>query len=126
MINQSTEEFYTNLENQFPKVKDLELLNGIDIEEDGFENCGLMTSLAKTLTQYAKENDNKNVSKFLNMVEEAFETANDTIQNYLYTDFLVTIMEQKKEERELIKSLMGSKTKLRYKKLRTFYRELDK
>jgi hypothetical protein len=70
-----------------------------------------MTLLAIKLTLFAQGGKHEEAVKFLNYVENAFQIADDTVTNYLYTDFLVTIMEQKKEQREYLKSIMGIKTK---------------
>ncbi|WP_158976901.1 hypothetical protein [Cellulophaga sp. L1A9] len=125
MAKQTAFEFYTALENQFPKVKQLYLLKDIDLDEDGFENCGIMTKLAKQLTQFVQDGECEEAIQFMNAVENAFEIAESTVTNYLYTDFLVTIMEQKKEPKEYLKSIMGLKTKEHYQNLFAFYRELD-
>ncbi len=125
MKKQTALEFYTALEIQFPKIEKLQALKGIDLEKEGFENSGIMTKLAKELTQFVIDGELQDVIQFMNNVEEAFDYAEDTVTNYLYTDFLVTIMEQKKKPREYLKSIMGIKTKEHYKNLFSFYRELD-
>ncbi len=52
MAKQTAFEFYASLEKQFPKIKKLQILKGIDLKEDGFENSGIMTKLAEELTQF--------------------------------------------------------------------------
>ena len=118
--------FYTSLEKEFPRIQKLQLLKGIDIEEDEWEHSGIMTKLSKELAQFVADREFKEAEKFMFMVEGAFHNSENTITNYLYTDFLVTIMELKTEQREYIKSIMGIKTKENYKNLFAFYRELDK
>ncbi|WP_117883744.1 DUF7674 family protein [Aureibaculum luteum] len=125
MTKQTAFDFYTSLEKQFPKIKKLQILKGIDLEEDGFENSGIMTKLAEELTQFVLDGELQEAIQFMNNVEEAFNSSEDTVTNYLYTDFLVTIMEQKKKPREYLKSIMGIKTKEHYKNLFSFYREID-
>lgn len=125
MAKQTALEFYMSLEKQFPEIQKLRILEGIDIEVEGWENSGIMTKLAQVLTQLLVDGYSDEAEKFMSIMEEAFYSAENTVKNYLYTDFLVTIMEQKKEQREYIKSIMGKKTKELYKSLFSFYRELD-
>ena len=125
MAKQTAFEFYTTLEKQFLRIQKLRILKGIDIEEEAWENSGIMTKLANELAQFVVDGEIKEAEKFMNLVEEAYYNADDTVTNYLYTDFLVTIMEQKKKPREYLKSIMGIKTKEHYKNLFSFYRELD-
>jgi hypothetical protein len=96
MTKKTEKEFYLNLEKRFKKVQDLQILKEIDIENEGWENSGIMTKLAIQLTQYLTDGELKDAVDFMETIERALENANDTVTNYIYTDFLVTIMEQKK------------------------------
>lgn len=116
-------QFYRMLEYEFQSIQKLDLLQGINIEEEGWENSDIMTKLARELTKIVHDGELKIAFHFMNKVEEAFQYGGDTLINYLYPDFLVTIMEQEKEPREYLKSLMGALTKQHYKKLLHFYRE---
>jgi len=108
---QTALEFYTSLETQFPSIRELELLNGIDLKMEGFMNAGIMTKLAKELNQFYLDQQFDQAIDFMKLVEEAFEKADKIVTSYLTTDFIVTIMEQNKNSREYLKSIMGDKTK---------------
>lgn len=125
MTKQTAFKFYRTLEKQFPRIKTLGILEGIDIEVEKWENSGIMTKLANELAQFVMDGETKEAEQLMFMVEEAFDCADSIVTSYLCTDFLVTIMEQKKEQREYLKSIMGVKTKERYKKLLSSYLELD-
>ena len=124
-MNQTVSQFYNLLETQFAEVAEMDLLKGIDIEQEGFENCGIMTRLAKKLTEFAEMGQKKKVQTFLSFVEVGFKEGDNTLTSYLCTDFLVTIMEQKKNEREFIKKYMLSSAKQNYKAMLEYYLELD-
>lgn len=61
----------------------------------------------------------------LNIVERYFHEGHVPVTYIIYTDFLVTIMEAKKDVRETIKSMMGPETQSKYKELLTCYSEMD-
>jgi hypothetical protein len=61
----------------------------------------------------------------MDIVEIYFYQGDEQVSSIIYTDFLATIMETKKEVREVIKKMMGIETGRYYKNLLNFYREID-
>ena len=111
---QSALTFYRHLEMQFPEVAALDLLHDIDIFDEPWKHSGIMISLAEVLTHIVVNENFGNAKRFMDIIENAFDTAEKVIQSYIITDFLVTIMEQKKQPREYIKSIMGIQSKHHY------------
>ena len=120
---QSVIAFYKNLEAKFPEVAALNLLHDIDINDEPWEHSGFMISLAEVLTHFVVNESYEKAKQFLTIIENAFENTEKIIQSYIITDFLVTIMEQKKDAREYIKSIMGVQSKHHYKALLSSYKE---
>lgn len=123
--SQTISKFYNLLESEFVEVAEMNLLKDVDIEQEGFEKCEIMSKLAKKLAEFASVGQKKKVQTFLAHVEIGFNEGDNTLTSYLSTDFLVTIMEHKKGEREFIKQLMEPSTIQNYKEMLDFYRELD-
>jgi len=126
MEEQTVLEFYKYVDTKYSGINISKLYVGVNFDEDGFENAGIMTTLAEQVTQIAKEENFKEAKQVLDTIEIAFEKGENTLRSYLYTDFLVTIMEQKKEQREYLKSIMSDKTMNHYRELLKLYQELDK
>ena len=122
---QSAKAFYKYLEAQFPEVAALNILHDIDIIDEPWEHSGIMISLAEVLTHFVVDESYEKAKQFFAIIKNAFDNTEQIIQSYIITDFLVTIMEQKKEAREYLKSIMGMQSKHHYSELLSCYKELD-
>jgi len=119
------EDFYNEIRNQFPKMREMDTWDKYDRSLNGYENSSIMTELSREMASWVTQGQNEEAQKMMSIVEKYFHEGDDSVNSIIYTDFLVTIMEVKKETREVIKKMMGPETERRYKNLFTFYRELD-
>lgn len=120
------EEFYNDLKNRFQKIAEMKIWSKYNWSVEGCENSLIMSELAEEIILWTDINKLEDVKKFFEYLESCLEVYNDRVISFIYTDFLVTIMEVKeKEKRELIKKMMLSKTIELYQRLFLFYSESD-
>jgi hypothetical protein len=118
------EEFYIDLKNRFPKLTELKTWNKYNWRVDGCENSMIMSDLAEEIILWTSNNKLEDSRNFFDYLESCIEVYDERVTSFIYTDFLVTIMETKeKETRELIKKMMLTKTKQFYQRLFQFYSE---
>jgi hypothetical protein len=118
------EQFYRNLQEKFPEIKNLSTWINYPWYEGGSENSMIMSELAQEMIRWARENRWDDIAEWMIFTESAFLEYDKTTSSYIYTDFLVEIIEIKDRNlRESIKALMKSETKIQYKQLLDFYRE---
>ncbi|MDQ8005489.1 MAG: hypothetical protein REI64_11870 [Pedobacter sp.] len=124
MLKQKTHvDFYNELRGQFPKMESLDTWKVYDWSEDGNDIMFIMTELAQELARWVADGERDDVQTVMDIVELYFHEGNSTVTSFLYTDFLVTVMEAKKEDRDVIKSMMKPETVKHYSNLFNFYRE---
>lgn len=119
------EDFYKEIRNEFPRMNKLETWVKYDWSISGFEHSIIMSELSHELANWVASGQNTEAQKLMDKVESYFHEGDVRVTLIIYTDFLVTIMEAKKEDREMIKRMMGSETKKHYINLLNLYRELD-
>ncbi|HEU4791906.1 MAG TPA: hypothetical protein VFS71_19635 [Flavobacterium sp.] len=118
------EEFYIDLKNRFPKLTELKTWNKYNWSIDGCENSMIMSELAEEIILWTSKNKLEDSQNFFDYQELSLEVYDERVISFIYTDFLMTIMEAKeKETRELIKKMMLYKTKEFYQRLFQFYNE---
>jgi uncharacterized Fe-S cluster-containing protein len=118
-------DFYNEIRDQFPKMKELETWDKYDSSLDGYENSMIMSELSEEMARWVAEGREKEGQRLMDLIERYFHEGDVPVTSIIYTDFLVTIMEAKKGTREAIKKMMGPETEKHYKNLFKFYRELD-
>nr|WP_294932667.1 hypothetical protein [uncultured Flavobacterium sp.] len=112
------------MKNLFPKITELKTWNKYNWSVDGYENSMIMSELAEEIILWTSNNKLEDSQNFFAYLELCLEVCDERVTSFIYTDFLVTIMEAKeKETRELIKKMMLSKTKEFYLRLFQFYNE---
>ena len=119
------QDFYKEVRDQFPQVRELDIWNNYSWGLNGNENSFIMTDLSKEMAGWVSEGLISEALRLMNMVERYLNEADIAVSSIIYTDFLVTIMEANKEVRDLIKKLMGPETEKHYKNLLKLYRERD-
>jgi len=118
------EEFYIDLKHRFPEITELKTWNKYNWSVDGCENSMIMSELAEEIILWTSNNKLEDSQNFFDYLELCLEVYDERVTSFIYTDFLLTIMEAKeKETRELIKKMMLSKTKEFYQRLFQFYSE---
>lgn len=124
MLKQKTHvDFYNELRGQFPKMERLNTWKENDWSEDGNDIMFIMTELSQELARWVADGERDDVQRVMDIVELYFIEGSSTVASFLYTDFLVTVMEAKKEDREVIKAMMKPETAKHYNNLFNFYRE---
>jgi hypothetical protein len=118
-------DFYNEIRDQFPKMRELDAWNNYDWSSDGYEHSAIMTELSKEMAHWVAEGQGTEGQRLMDLIERYFHEGDVPVTSIIYTDFLVTIMEAKKGTRETIKKMMGPETERHYKNLFNFYRELD-
>ena len=116
------EEFYIDLKNRFPKITELKTWDKYNWSVNGCENSMIMSELAEEIMLWTSNNKLEDSKNFFDYLELCLEIYDERVTSFIYTDFLVTIMEEK-ETRELIKKMMQPKIKEFYKRLFQFYSE---
>ena len=119
------EDFYNEIRDQFPKMRELDTWNKYVWTLDGYENSMIMIELSKEMANWVANGKESEGKKLMDVIERYFHEGDMPLTSIIYTDFLVTIMEAKKDVREVIKKMMGSETEKQYKNLFEFYREQD-
>ncbi len=123
-LKQKTQvDFYNELRDEFPKMKKLSTWDEYDWSIDGYDTMFIMTEIAQELAKWVQDGERDDVQRLMDIVELYFHEGNSTVTSFLYTDFLVTVMEAKKEDRDVIKSMMKPETARHYSNLFNFYRE---
>ena len=118
-------DFYNEIRDQFPKMRELDTWDNYDWSLEGSENSMIMSELSKEMANWVANGQESEGRSMMDMIERYFHEGDVPVTSIIYTDFLVTIMEVKKEVREKIKRMMGPQTEKHYKNLFNFYRELD-
>ncbi|TDO71065.1 hypothetical protein EV143_11057 [Flavobacterium chryseum] len=120
------EEFYIDLKNKFPKIAELKTWNKYNWSIEGSENSMIMSDLAEEIIFWTSNDKLEDSRFFFEYLESCLKNYDQRVTSFIYTDFLVTIIETKnKEARELIKKMMLSKTKEFYQRLFQFYSESE-
>jgi len=119
------EDFYNEIRGVFPRIKQLETWSNYDWSVYGFENSLIMSEVAMEMATWVSEGDTSEAQRLMDVIERYFHEGDVRVTSFIYTDFLVTIMEAKKDPREVIKSMMGPETKKHYIRLFDLYRESD-
>jgi hypothetical protein len=119
------EDFYNEIRDQFPKMRQLNTWDKYDWSLGGSENSMIMSELSMEMANWVADGQESEGKRMMDMIERYFHEGDIPVISIIYTDFLVTIMEQRKEIREVIKKMMGSETEKHYKNLFKFYRERD-
>jgi hypothetical protein len=120
------EEFYIDLKNKFPKIAELKTWNKYNWSIEGYENSMIMSDLAEEIILWTSNDKLEDSRNFFNFLELCLNVYDERVTSFIYTDFLITIMEaENKETRELIKKMMLSKTKEFYQLLFQFYSESE-
>lgn len=117
------EDFYKEIRQEFPRMKQLGIWEECDWSNNGYEHSMIMSELSQEMAIWITEGLDSEVQRLMDTIERYFEEGTISVTSIIYTDFLVTIMEAKKEVRDIIKSMMGSETQKHYQKLFDGYRE---
>jgi hypothetical protein len=117
--------FYNEIRDQFPKMRKLHTWDKYDWGSDGFENSMIMSELSREMADWVAEGQESEGQKMMDLIERYFHEGDVPVVSIIYTDYLVTIMEAKKDVRETIKKMMGPETEKSYKNLLLLYRERD-
>ncbi len=118
------EEFYNELRSKFPNLNELKTWDENDWSVDGgIDHCAIMTDIAREVRNWSAAGQLGEIEKLFQIIETYWNEGDSTVTSYIYTDFLVTIMEIKKEQREPIKALMKATTQQEYNNLLHLYRE---
>lgn len=117
------EDFYKEIRQEFPRMKQLGIWEECDWSNNGYEHSMIMSELSQEMAIWITEGLDSEVQRLMDTIERYFEEGTISVTSIIYTDFLVTIMEAKKEVRDIIKSMMGSETQKLYQKLFDGYRE---
>lgn len=124
MVVQKTQvDFYNELRSQFHKIEKLSTWKEYDWSSDGFDNAFIMTELSQELERWVADGERDDVQRVMDIIELYFHEGNSAVTSFLYTDFLVTVMEAKKEDRDVIKAMMKPETVKHYSNLLNLYRE---
>jgi hypothetical protein len=115
--------FYNDLGESFPKMKELATWTENDWLSDEFCFYIIFTDIAWELVQWVEEGKESDVQRFMNFIEDYLLKEHLLIISPISIDFLATIMEAKSHTRESIKSMMGPKTRDSYNQLRGGYKE---
>jgi hypothetical protein len=118
-------DFYTEIREQFPRMRALKTWDKYNWGLDGYENSAIMTELSIEMAKWVVEGQELEAQKLMDIIERYFYEGDVPVTSIIYTDFMVTIMEAEKGTREKIKKMMGSETERHYKNLLNFYRESD-
>jgi hypothetical protein len=122
----NVQDFYNEVHCQFPKLKELKIWDKYDWSLEGCEHSMLMTNLSREMAIWATDGDLKETQRLMDFIEDYFCEGDSSVISFLYTDFLVTIMEiENKRIRETIKKMMKSNTAKYYRQLYNFYREAN-
>ena len=119
------EEFYIDLKHRFPEITELKTWNKYNWSVDGCENSMIMSELAEEIILWTSNNKLEDSQNFFDYLELCLEVYDERFTSFIFTDFLVTIMEEKENTRELIKKMMLFKTKEFYQRLLQFYSEAN-
>lgn len=119
------EDFYNELRNQFPSINELNTWSLYDWRVNGYKHSLIMSELAIETANLLSHGQLSETEEIMNIVEKYFHEGDTPVISILYSDFLVTIMETKKETREALKKMMGTQTINQYNRLLYFYREAD-
>lgn len=120
------QDFYNEIREAFPRIKQLQTWSNYDWSVNGCENSLIMSEVSIEMATWVSEGDTSDAQRLMDVIERYFHDGDVPVQSMIYTDFFVTIMESKKEPREVIKSMMGPETKKLYTRLLDFYREADR
>ncbi|MBI3221348.1 MAG: hypothetical protein HYZ44_17690 [Bacteroidetes bacterium] len=107
-------------------MRELNTWDNYDWSADSNDNFMIMTELSREMAKWVAEGHETEGQRLMDLIERYFHEGDDAVTSIIYTDFLVTIMEAKKEPRERIKKMMGPETETHYKNLFNFYFETDK
>jgi hypothetical protein len=118
-------DFYNEIREQFPKMKQLDTWDKYDWSSDGYENSMIMSELSYEMGTWVDEGHIGDGQSMMDLIERYFHEGNMAVTSIIYSDFLVTIMEMKRNVREMIKKMMGPQTEMHYHNLLNLYRELD-
>lgn len=118
-------DFYTEIRDQFPKMKELSTWDNYDWSLDGSENVLIMSEIAEEMVRWVADRQESEAQRLMDLVERYFREGDSSATSIMYTDFLVEIIGAKKEARETIKKMMGPRTDKLYKNLLNLYWELD-
>ena len=119
-------DFYNDIRNQFPKMKELTTWDEYDWSLEIYENSMIMTELSREMAVWSLDGKLEETQRLMDFIENYFHEGDSSVTSIIYTDFLVTIMEIKdKETRETIKKMMKPETAKHYKQLFNFYREVN-
>ena len=119
------EDFYNEIRDQFPKMRELDTWDKYDWSLNGSENFMIMSELSMEMANWINDGQESEGQRLMDLIERYFHEGDVPVTSIIYTDFLVTIMEAKKVTRETIKRMMGPETQRHYKNLFNFYRESD-
>ena len=118
-------DFYNEIRVQFPEMRKLDTWDKYDWSSDGFEHSIIMSELSREMADWVAEGQVSEGQKMMDLIERYFIEGDVPVISIIYSDYLVTIMEAKKDVREMIKKMMGPETEKSYKNLLQLYRELD-
>lgn len=118
-------DFYNEIRDQFPSTKELATWNKYDWSSVGFENAMIMSELSREMAAWVAGGQESDGQKMMDLIERYYNEGDVAVVSIIYTDYLVTIMEAKKDVREAIKKMMGPETEKSYENLLHLYRELD-
>jgi hypothetical protein len=119
------QDFYSEIRQHFPELKELETWNTYDWSINGCENYLIMTELCGEMVNRLEQGREEDAQKLMNTIERYFHEGDMPVTSIIYSDFLATIMAAKRESRELIKEMTGRETKRHYISLFKLYRESD-
>jgi len=119
------EDFYNEIRHEFPRMNELETWVKYDCSVNGYEHSLIMSELSKEMANWVAGGQNTEAQRLMDTVERYFHEGDVPVASIIYSDFLVTIMETKKDGREMLKGMMGPETKKHYMNLLNLYRELD-
>lgn len=106
-------------------MNELETWVNYDWSLNGYEHSLIMSELSEEMANWVAGGQNAEAQRLMDTLERYFHEGDVPVTSIICTDFLVTIMEAKKNVREMVKSMMGPETMKNYSNLLNYYQELE-
>jgi hypothetical protein len=71
--NKNFQDFYNEIRDQFPKMKELDIWTNYDWSSDGFEHSIIMSELSREMAKWVSEGQESEGQKLMSLVERYFQ-----------------------------------------------------
>lgn len=118
--------FFSELRNTFPEIAQLTIWNENDYLDDPSTSSEIMTKIGEVVIKWSELNEIEKIKKLMSFIEQSYQSYNDEITSYIYTDFLPTIISMENSAlRNNIKKQILKETMKHYNQLIElgFYKE---